>query len=102
MDSMSNRKREATPQRWEAAARRAVDEGVQVRQVNESGAWVATSASDPVMCYLLEVRQGVVVRCSCPAGAHGDLCCKHAARFYLDAGVIDPDSGLRSPGGVGA
>ena len=37
------------------------------------------------------VRNGVVVSCSCPAGQFGDPCCKHAARYYLDAGLLDPE-----------
>ena len=93
MTTMTRAGRPATPERWSAAARRAIEEGVEVRQINDSGAWVASSATDPVLCYLLEVSEGLVLRCSCPAGAHGDPCCKHAARFYLDAGAIAVDGG---------
>ncbi len=85
--------RPITPKRWQAAAQRAIDERVEVRQLNESGAWIASSGTDPVMCYLLEVRMGIVVRCTCPAGAHGDPCCKHAARFYLDRSLLEVISG---------
>jgi hypothetical protein len=39
--------RQATPERWQKAAERAIAEGVQVRQINTSGMWVATSGTDP-------------------------------------------------------
>jgi hypothetical protein len=104
MVSDSSRARELTSQRWQAAARRAIQERVEVRQINESGAWVATSGTDPVLCYLLEIHQGMLLRCTCPAGAYGDQCCKHAARFYLDTGVIELEEvlRLRLVNGVGA
>ena len=53
--------------------------------------WTASSGSDPKLAYVLEVVAGVVRSCSCPAGEFGDPCCKHAARFYLDAGLVDPE-----------
>ncbi len=87
----TRRNRTASPERWQRAAQRAIEENIQVRQVNENGMWVATSGCDPKVAYLLEIRNGVVVSCSCPAGAFGDACCKHAARYYLDAGVLDPE-----------
>jgi hypothetical protein len=86
------RARQATPERWVKAAGRAMSEGIEVRQVNTSGIWVATSGSQANVAYLLEIANGIVQSCSCPAGDFGDPCCKHAARFYLDAGVLDgPD-----------
>jgi hypothetical protein len=33
-----------TPARWQAALRRALDEGVQVRQLAGCGMWIATSS----------------------------------------------------------
>src|SRR5215212_10146801 len=81
--------RQASPERWQRAAQRAITEGISVRQVNASGMWVGSSGSDGTMAYLLEITGGVVHACSCPAGDFGDPCCKHAARFYLDAGVLD-------------
>ena len=83
--------RTASPERWARAVTRAVAEGVQVRQINASGAWVATSGTQANVAYLLEIVGGVVRSCSCPAGEFGDPCCKHAARFYLDAGMLDPE-----------
>jgi len=83
--------RRATPERWAKAAARAIAEGIEVRRVNASGMWVASSGTDARTAYVLEILNGVVVSCSCPAGTHGDPCCKHAARFYLDAGALDPE-----------
>jgi hypothetical protein len=87
----TRRTRQATPARWQKAARRAVDEGIEVRQVNENGMWVANSGTQANVAYLLEIAQSVVRSCSCPAGQFGDPCCKHAAKWYLDAGVLELD-----------
>ena len=87
----TRRNRQATPERWRRAAQRAVAEGVQVRQINTSGMWVATSGTDATVAYILEVAGGVVRSCSCPAGEFGDPVCKHRARWYVDAGLLDPD-----------
>lgn len=87
----TRRTRQATPQRWAKAARRAIAEHIEVRQVNANGMWTASSGSDAKVAYVLEVVAGVVRSCSCPAGEFGDPCCKHAARYYLDAGLLDPE-----------
>ena len=83
--------RTASPERWARAVTRAVAEGVQVRQINASGAWVATSGTQVNVAYLLEIVGGVVRSCSCPAGEFGDPCCKHAAAYYLATGMLDPE-----------
>jgi hypothetical protein len=87
----TRRNRQASPERWQRAAQRAIAENIQVRQVNANGMWTASCGSDPKVAYLLEVVAGVVQSCSCPAGEFGDPCCKHAARYYLDAGLLDPE-----------
>ena len=87
----TRRNRHASPERWQKAAQRAVAEHIEVRQVNANGMWTASSGSDPKLAYVLEVVAGVVRSCSCPAGEFGDPCCKHAARYYLDAGLLDPE-----------
>ena len=95
--------RQATPERWQAALARAFAEGVQVRQLAGSGAWLATSGTDATKAYELEIVNGIVRSCSCPAGTFGDPCCKHAARFYLDAGLLDvddPEPDPPAPGGT--
>jgi hypothetical protein len=91
LQQQNRRPRAASPERWQKAAQRAIAEHIQVRQVNENGMWVATSGSDATLAYLVEIRNGVVVSCSCQAGQFGDPCCKHAAKFYLDAGLLDPE-----------
>jgi hypothetical protein len=78
------RPRQATLERWAKAAERAIKEHIEVRQVNSSGAQANVA-------YLMEITNGIVRSCSCPAGEFGDSCCKHAARFYLDAGLLDPE-----------
>src|SRR5829696_1802203 len=83
--------RQASPQRWQHAADRALSEGIEVRQVNASGMWVANSGSQANVAYLLEITGSLVQSCSCPAGTFGDPCRKHAARYYLDAGLLEVD-----------
>jgi hypothetical protein len=80
-----------SPARWQRAAERAIAEGIEVRQVNASGMWVATSGSQANIAYLLEITGSLVQSCSCSAGSFGDPCCKHAARYYLDAGLLELD-----------
>ena len=93
----TRRTRQAAPERWQKAAQRAIDENIEVRQVNATGMWIATSGSDPKLAYMLEIVAGVVRSCSCPAGEFGDPCCKHAARYYLDAGLLDPEPDPPAP-----
>ena len=65
--------------------------------------WVAISCSAVTVTYVLEIMNGVVRSCGCSAGAYGDPRCKHAARFYLDSGLLapEPESGAPAlaPGG---
>lgn len=95
-------RRVASPERWQNAAQRAIAEGIQVRQVNTSGMWVANSGSQANVAYLLEITGTIVQSCSCPAGTFGDPCCKHAARFYLDIGVLHVDDPEPDPPALGA
>jgi hypothetical protein len=88
---VGRKQRQASPERWQRAAERAVAEGIEVRQVNASGMWVATSGTHANVAYVLEITGSLVQSCSCPAGTFGDPCCKHAARYYLDAGLLDLD-----------
>lgn len=84
-------RRQANPERWQAALGRAIAAGVQVRQLAGSGAWIATSATDPTKAYELEVVAGVARSCTCQAGEFGDPVCCHRARYYADAGLLDPE-----------
>jgi hypothetical protein len=94
--------RQATPERWQKAAERAVAEGISVRQVNASGMWVASSGTHANVAYVLEITGSLVQSCSCPAGSFGDPVCKHAARFYLDAGLVELDDPEPDPPALGA
>ena len=94
--------RQASPERWQKAAQRAIAEGISVRQVNTSGMWVANSGTQANVAYLLEITGNLVQSCSCPAGSYGDPCCKHAARYYLDAGVLELDDPEPDPPALGA
>ncbi|MDP9364145.1 MAG: hypothetical protein M3Q10_07960 [Chloroflexota bacterium] len=83
--------RQATPARWQKALARALAGGIQVRQLAGTGAWVATSASDPRAAYEVAVTNGMAHGCACKAGQHGDPVCCHRAAFYHFAGLLDLD-----------
>jgi hypothetical protein len=93
----SRQNRVTSPERWQAALSRALTDNVTVRQVNANGMWVATSGTDAVMAYLLEVTGGIVHSCTCPAGQYNDPVCKHRARWYYDAGLLDLDDDTPEP-----
>ena len=78
--------REASPARWQAALRRAIAEGVQVRQLAGCGAWIATSGTDLATAY--EVGAG---GCECHAGQFGDPIFKHRAAYLHARGLLDLD-----------
>lgn len=78
--------RESTPDRWQAALRRAIAEGVQVRQLAGSGLWVATSSHDPGVAY--EVTPW---SCECTAGQFDDPVCKHRAALLHRLGHLALD-----------
>ena len=87
----TRRQRTATPERWQAALRRAIADGVQVRQIGSTGQWVATSATDKAMAYLIEATNGIAHGCGCKAGEFDDPVCCHRAAFYHLAGLLDLD-----------
>ena len=89
----TRRNRQATPERWQKAAQRAIAEGVRVFQVAGSGQWVANSGSDPNAAYEVAVTGNVAHGCTCLAGLNDDPVCKHRAAFYLMIGSlsIDPE-----------
>ncbi len=83
-----------TPARWSAALGRARREGVSVRQLTASGAWIATSTSDPHSAYEVSVY-----RCTCKAAEFGDdPVCKHRAmlRYHLRLPLHIAASGMAS------
>jgi hypothetical protein len=78
-------RRVATPPRWQGALRRALAEGITLRQLAGSGQWVATSGRDPGVAYETDG-----VACSCAAAQLGnDPVCKHRAVFWHRQGVLD-------------
>ena len=83
--------RTSSPARWQAALARAIADGVQVRQLAGSGAWVATSGTDAATAYGLDVVNGMAHGCDCPAAQHGDPICKHRSAYYHAAGLLDPE-----------
>jgi hypothetical protein len=83
--------RTSSPARWIKAAERAVAEGIQIRQLVGSGAWVASSGSDPNAAYEVEVTGNVAHGCSCLAGLNDDPVCKHRAAFFLLIGALNID-----------
>ena len=84
--TMQRTRRHATPQRWQQALKRAFAEGVQVRQLAGSGAWVAASGSDATAAYLVTGTE-----CECQAAEFGDPVCKHRAAYWNAQGVLDLD-----------
>lgn len=60
--------------RWQAALARAQDEGVDLRQLVGSGAWIATSASDVTAAFMVTEHS-----CECFAAEFSDPVCKHCA-----------------------
>ncbi len=79
-------KRKNTPARWQAALRRALEEGVEVRQLAGCGMWIATSSSCTGTAYEVTPWE-----CECHAGQHGDPVCKHRAAYYVLCGMLDPE-----------
>src|SRR5919112_153740 len=82
--------RASTPERWQAAADRAHAEGIEVRKVIDSGAWVATSGRDSAVAYTLDVTGNIAHGCGCLAGLNDDPVCKHRAMFYVLIGALTP------------
>ncbi len=83
------RTRTSSPARWTKAAERAVAEGIQIRQLAGSGAWIASSGSNANAAYEVEVTGNVAHGCTCLAGLNDDPVCKHRAAFYLLIGALD-------------
>ena len=79
--------RENSPRRWRAALKRVLAEGVEIRQLQGSGMWIATSASDPDTAY--EVTPW---SCECQAGQFQDPVCKHRAALLVKLGRLQQES----------
>jgi hypothetical protein len=79
----------STPERWQEALKRALEEGVRVNRVQSTGQWMATSGTKRNVAYELTVVNGIVHGCSCQAAEFNDPVCKHRARYYYDAGLLE-------------
>src|SRR5829696_283712 len=91
----TTRRRQTTPQRWQRALERATLAGVQVRQLQGSGQWIVTSASDPAAAYETDGHG-----CSCPAAMlGGDPVCLHRAALRCQQGQLRPDPDPSPPTG---
>src|SRR5688572_22185911 len=83
--STTRTRRQATPERWQRALKRAELAGVQVRQLQGSGQWIVTSASDPGAAYETDGTT-----CTCPAAQlGGEPVCLHRAAFWHSQGMLD-------------
>jgi hypothetical protein len=78
----------SSPARWQRALRRALEQGVDVRQLATSGVWVASSGTDATAAYVVTPDD-----CECRAAAEGDRVCKHRAllRHILGDLPLDPE-----------
>jgi hypothetical protein len=85
---------ENTPRRWRAALKRALREGVEIRQLQGSGMWIATSASDLNTAYEVTPWE-----CECHAGQFHDPVCKHRAALLVKLGRLrlEEESGPVNP-----
>jgi hypothetical protein len=81
------RQREESPARWHRALLRALQAGLEVRQLAGSGQWIVTSASDPGAAYETDG-----IDCTCPAAMlGGDPVCQHRAVFrYARMSTLHP------------
>lgn len=78
--------RAETPQRWQAALRRAADNALDLFEVaGLDGAFAVTSASDPSLCYLTTATS-----CGCPAALAQDEVCQHRAAVRSALGMLAP------------
>jgi hypothetical protein len=84
--------RPSTLDRWQVALARAQDEGVDLRQLVGSGAWIATSASDITAAFMVTEHS-----CECFAAEFGDPVCKHRALLRHRLGHLPTPEGLPRP-----
>jgi hypothetical protein len=85
--TMIRQRTEATPATWQRMLHKALDEGIAVRQLGGSGAWIATSGTDPNGACLVSLAA-----CECPGHEFGGYC-KHRAKLAHHLGRLT----LRGP-----
>ncbi|HEV2067172.1 MAG TPA: hypothetical protein VGR08_10060 [Thermomicrobiales bacterium] len=81
-----------TLDRWQAALIRAWREGVDLRQLVGSGAWIATSASDGTAAFMVTEHT-----CECFAAEFSDPVCKHRALLRHRLGHLPTPERLSRP-----
>lgn len=85
MNATMRPKKEATPERWRAALRRAKAEGLSIYRIAGTGESVVTSSR---LCNTVYATDGT--ECECEAAMlGGDPVCKHRALFWHDRGELD-------------
>lgn len=84
--------RPSTLERWQAALARAHEEGIDLRQLVGSGAWIATSASDVTAAFMVTEHS-----CECFAAEFSDPVCKHRAMLRHRLGHLPMPEGLPYP-----
>ena len=82
------RRRTATPERWQAAQERAIEQGVEPLQIAGTGEWVVTSATRGATVYRCDG-----VRCECESALLGgdEVCIHRAAVRYVLGTLPEPD-----------
>jgi len=78
-----------TLERWQAALIRAWSDGIDLRQLVGSGAWIATSASDGAAAFMVTEHT-----CECFAAEFSDPVCKHRALLRHRLGHLSTPEGL--------
>jgi hypothetical protein len=82
------RTRQASPELWQRALRRALFAGVDAKQLAGSGGkWIVSSASRPGIAYRTDG-----IACDCEAAMlGGDPVCLHRAAYWYAVGVLERD-----------
>src|SRR5215213_892695 len=79
--------RQASPERWQRALRRALFAGVEAKQLAGSGEWIVSSASRLGIAYRTDG-----IACDCEAAMlGGDPVCLHRAAYWFAQGLLEWD-----------
>src|SRR5215213_595985 len=85
--TQARQQRQATPERWQRALRRALFAGVEAKQLSGNGEWIVSSASRPGIAYCTDG-----VSCDCEAAVlGGDSVCLHRAACWYGQSVLELD-----------
>jgi len=81
MVTATSRPRPATPDRWQAALRRAIASGIEPLQISGSGEYVVTSATKTGTCYRSD---GYACECEAAALGNDPVCAHRAVVLYVN------------------